>query len=1552
MAEIVENIDSDIQKIKQLQTEIEHTKKTIVSLNSPQSGTSRTLESSLQSLMGEYRLLSKKVSDVEGQIIISAKQASEAHRRQQTEIDALIRKYEVLNSMVRNTPSAVTPGPARTYGGDAINEALATQVKSVEAARKQLDILQFAVTQANGKEENALQTKDRLNRKIQENTDFLKLNSDAFVKQKMEIEDYEVSVKRSLEGTRQFSFSLSKMLGMIGNVDALKQFASEIVRVRGQFQQFETNFTTMLQSKEKADRLMSDVVDIAVKSPFDLQSVAASAKQMLIAGTDADSIGLELGMLGDVAAGVGIELDHVTSVYSALRTQERAYTADVQQFAGCGIPIYEALGRVLGVATGEVAGWVEAGKVGFTEVEQAFRHMTSETGLYHNMMEEQSKSLTGQIDNLGDAWNIMLNEIGEDSEGIASITLSAATSMIQNYEKIGKALLSVAAVYGSYKAAVIALNITENIRYQSALAHMAGMTRMQAVMEVLRAKTIALNTSMLANPFVLVTMAIVGLIAATVSYSKSCTALHDELERVNNREKEQRDLLEQRRGTIEALIATIQDENQIEVEKLEALDKLKSLMPSVFSQYETEKELIEHLKEARQAYNEELRKEKTLKGMANMEEDQRRLSALKRYKELLEKQRKSGLVSLSPDEKVEFKTLREKYHAEVSTARGTFQPYMEALSLLIKGAQASVFKSIDAVRTDVQSRWAVSVRSMNQDTAQIMAQHYANLLKLAQDTGKKWVQVQGEAVPVSTEMLEKRILMLRNRITSLKEDAPQNRHTASIAWENALKKVDEIKANQHKYSKEGYKDALEKAQEDVKAAEQKYKDFGGTTNLPSPKPGPAIPQEDKQQLLFMQDTYGAEYMQMKTDLAYQEKQAGINALNDGYEKTKRQRDLNHEKELQELEQRKTIYVAKAIQYEKELFEVQEKIQAMDVKDYQPKTFDESSVQIDTSMFDTIKEEIEKKHLKEDTEAILKEYATFTQKSLDIKQKYEEDLKALRAAGGTKEQENLLNKRMQKEQEDLDNEFVRSEDDFEAWSERIGTLTKKEIKQRISEAQSLLAGDEQQDIYVAPEDLARARVQLKSYQAQLDKMQLSPEETKKKQWEEFQQLIVGVGRSFKEMGGIFGGVFAQLGAHFDQLSTATLGVWSSIEDTKEAMKAEDMLGAAMGGMATFQAGLQAIGVVTKLVTGKSKEQEDRERLEAVTNRIAESEKVVNAFIKARIGLIREATSAEREFLMGTTTQAVDNQLAFYEKQLGRLSGNDILAKKGKNNNLSLKELGIGSLEQLKEFMESSALQDYLQNKGYGLRDADKWFELVGAYEELIEKKKELDVLNNELLTGMSLDEAQKALDDLVTSADTTFGDISDSFEDHMRNAVLNMVKSDFINKEMETWYKTFSEYAQDGLTDTETENLYTMYQGTYETARQMYEELLSKAGIGIESGSSGQSASSRAFGTEMTQEQGGEISGRLTAVAESNYRIEAVGQQQALAITELKGSVSELAANARELYALSGETRNILAQSYLELQHISENTGVSAKYLKDIKNEMVEVKRNTAGLSSR
>lgn len=247
------------------------------------------------------------------------------------------------------------------------------------------------------------------------------------------------------------------------SLQAAEGFIEKMVKIRGEFQQIEVAFTTMLKSKEASNRLMGQMVQLAATTPFTLSEVAKSGKQLLAYGFAADTITETLTKLGDIAAGVSAPIGDIAYLFGTLKTQGRAFTKDIREFSGRGIPIVAELAKVLKTSEANVNAMVEAGKVGFPEVEKAFNNLTSSGGMFFNLMKEQSKTLTGRLSNLEDAWDNMLNSLGKSNEGIFASGIQAAADLVANYENVLSILTVLAAGYGTYRAALIATAAFERV---------------------------------------------------------------------------------------------------------------------------------------------------------------------------------------------------------------------------------------------------------------------------------------------------------------------------------------------------------------------------------------------------------------------------------------------------------------------------------------------------------------------------------------------------------------------------------------------------------------------------------------------------------------------------------------------------------------------------------------------------------------------------------------------------------------------------------------------------------------------------------------------------------------------------------------------------------------------------------------------------------------------------------------------------------------------------------------------------------------------------------
>lgn len=249
---------------------------------------------------------------------------------------------------------------------------------------------------------------------------------------------------------------------------SIGKFVNQMMQVRGQFQQTEMAFKTMLQSEEKADALMKQLIRTAAVTPFGVEDVTEGAKQLLAFNVAAEDVNKTLIELGDVAAGMGMNLKDLVMLYGTTIAKGKMDTMDLYQFLNRGIPIADEIAKVMGLdvtnAIEEVQKQIKAGKVTSDIFIQAMQSMTAEGSKFGGLMEAQSKTIIGQISNIKDAIEKKFNEIGKSQEGVINTGLGVVSTLIENWDTVGKVLMTVVAAYGAYKAAVISMIALEKAR--------------------------------------------------------------------------------------------------------------------------------------------------------------------------------------------------------------------------------------------------------------------------------------------------------------------------------------------------------------------------------------------------------------------------------------------------------------------------------------------------------------------------------------------------------------------------------------------------------------------------------------------------------------------------------------------------------------------------------------------------------------------------------------------------------------------------------------------------------------------------------------------------------------------------------------------------------------------------------------------------------------------------------------------------------------------------------------------------------------------------------
>lgn len=360
---------------------------------------------------------------------------------------------------------------------------------------------------------------------------------------------------------------LKNTAAMIGVGFGIKEFGTKVMQVRGQFQQLEMAFKTMLQSGTKANDLMNQLVRTAATTPFDLQGVANGAKQLLAYGTAAEDVNTTLVRLGDIAAGLSIPLNDLVWLYGTTMTQGRMFTQDLRQFQGRGIPIAEEIAKIKGVAVDAVGELVTAGKVTSDVVKQAIENMTAEGSKFGGLMEAQSKTITGQISNIEDSIDMMFNSIGQKSEGVINEALSGVSYLVENWESVGKVVLTVATAFGTYKAALLAVIAAQKVAtfIKSAEAFFSLAKGITSAKEAMLLFNIATN----ANPI----GAIIGLIASAAAFA----FFGDSTDEATERQEKFGESADRASDKVESLFAVLQSASKQSKVHKDALNELKNV---------------------------------------------------------------------------------------------------------------------------------------------------------------------------------------------------------------------------------------------------------------------------------------------------------------------------------------------------------------------------------------------------------------------------------------------------------------------------------------------------------------------------------------------------------------------------------------------------------------------------------------------------------------------------------------------------------------------------------------------------------------------------------------------------------------------------------------------------------------------------------------------------------------------------------------------------------------------------------------------------------------
>lgn len=235
-------------------------------------------------------------------------------------------------------------------------------------------------------------------------------------------------------------------------------------------------------------------------------------------------------------------------------------------------------------------------------------------------------------------------------------------------------------------------------------------------------------------------------------------------------------------------------------------------------------------------------------------------------------------------------------------------------------------------------------------------------------------------------------------------------------------------------------------------------------------------------------------------------------------------------------------------------------------------------------------------------------------------------------------------------------------------------------------------------------------------------------------------------------------------------------------------------------------------------------------------------------------------------------------------------------------------------------EYAKLKDLADN---GYKDAAQFMdEYIGYWQEI----DELQDAYYEKLTATSFDSIKDDFRNALLDMEDSTEAFAESFEKMMQNAILESMMTNMYDQQLKEWYANFAHHMDLGDMDTAQEELRQQWQAIVDSASQQWEGWRDLMGWDTDNEAQQQQSASRGGYETMTQDQATELSGRFTALYESNLRLEQTGERTA---------------------GIADEVRSIIAQSYIELQQINENTGAIVKPIQQMQRDIEEVKRNTS-----
>ena len=247
-------------------------------------------------------------------------------------------------------------------------------------------------------------------------------------------------VKADMSSIASIARKTATILASVFIIDKIKDYTREIYKAGISYdalsEQALVAWTTILGSHSEAVKMMEKITDYAAETPFSKMGVDTMAKQLANADFKGQALFDQLTKFGDMGSAFGIQEDSLKEMvrqYAQVQQAQVAYTEDLNILQDRGIPIFKALGEVMGVPVSQVKKLASEGKVTADVYNKAIDSIASHT---KGAMEGQSQTFNGMMSTLEDNLSVLWGYLAQDwFEGIKD-SLSSFLPKFEEFVKL------------------------------------------------------------------------------------------------------------------------------------------------------------------------------------------------------------------------------------------------------------------------------------------------------------------------------------------------------------------------------------------------------------------------------------------------------------------------------------------------------------------------------------------------------------------------------------------------------------------------------------------------------------------------------------------------------------------------------------------------------------------------------------------------------------------------------------------------------------------------------------------------------------------------------------------------------------------------------------------------------------------------------------------------------------------------------------------------------------------------------------------------------------